>query len=364
MSDLGDRSGARSFSSHGQHHTNVHSDGCNYLPKLDIDACPTQVPKRFWERGEGGMIDKAKRERAAPPLPYRRLSRLTNELHLSALLETRAHLTSDFLGGTVLLTVMRLCADDWTRHGVIAAPNSPRRAASASAIATSLRRPYETVRRQVRALVAAGLCCEVAGGLAIDPAATKVAGAYARLHDIYLGFVQAMAEADVLEARSSRTGAPSLSRVMATALDALLVPFELFADTIGNWQSMPIWLVVTTANVRPITTCPELSERFADASTPDAMRRPTPPRSIERLLGASYGTVWRHCRMLEARGLLTRTRDGWLVRTEQLRAPDVEAAVVASMHYYHRRAAALVHLGLDPHAPPYDKERPPLAVID
>ncbi|MFS0771635.1 hypothetical protein [Sphingomonas sp. 1P08PE] len=305
-----------------------------------------------------------------PSLPYRLVSRLTSEMHLQATLAIVALMPADYDRAVILLTLMRRSAPDWSGTGTIAPPARPTRFGSINALATSLGRPYESVRRHVRALVAAGLCVETAAGVAISPdpaTAQRFCDTYVRLHDIYLRLVQDLAAAGVIDRGEGDGSGPvsdavPLDTIVATAIDAMLVPFELFA-AFGTWQAMPVWLVVTVACVRPITTDPALAACYAFASTPDALRQPISTRAVMRTLGFSYGTVWRHCTALEARDMLVRTPGGWIVGMGQLRDPQIEARVVDSIHYYCRRAAALVGAGLYAAGPPYIGGRPPLVVI-
>jgi hypothetical protein len=306
---------------------------------------------------------------APPPcLPYRAISRLSNEMHLSGMVLVDVALPQDFDRSIVLLTVMRVCAPDWMAGGVLGRPARPTRFTSANAIALSLQRSPETIRRHVHALVSDGVCVRGPGGIALNPdpaVRPDLLRLYIAYHDLLVGFVEDLAGLDLLSSPVRGADDTLLAAIIATTLDIALIPFEQFGRIFTDWASMRVWACIGALNVRHIMLDPVLSARYAVASTPNALRHPVPLRTVQRTLGMPYATAWRHCRALAAQGLVTQVEQGWLIGVAQLRDDAMEEQVVAAVLYYLRRIGALVAAGLDPaHAAQcYIAERPPLAPI-
>ncbi len=301
-----------------------------------------------------------------PTLPFRLISRISNEMHLSGMILVDTALPQDFDRSIVLLVVMRVCAPDWTQAGVLRAPPCPTRFTSANSIATSLRRSPETIRRHVQALIDGGICVRGTGGIALNPdpaVRPDLVRLYAAYHDLLIGFVADLAAHRLLPAPVRGPDDALLAAIVGTTLDIALIPFEQFGHLFADWTSMRVWSGIGALNVRHIMLDPVLNDRYAVASTPDDQRRPVPLRTVERTLGIPYATAWRHCRLLETRELVSQTDRGWLVRVAQLRDDAMEEAVVAAVQYYCRRIATLIAGGLDPsHADDrYIARRVPLA---
>lgn len=286
-----------------------------------------------------------------PALPFRLISRISNEMHLSGMILVGQALPYNFDRSIVILVLMRVCQPDWTGTGTLRRPARLTRFASANSIATSLGRSPETIRRHVHALVDSGVCMRGDEGVALSPDQTvspDLLRLYADYHDLMVGFAADLAAwAPSPAAPRASTDTP-LPAIVATALDIALIPFERFGHLLTDWTSLRVWGCIGALNVRHIMLDPVLTQRYAVASTPNGLRRPVSLRTVERTLDIPYATAWRHCRVLEAQDVLSQLEDGWLVRVEQLRDAAMEAAVVATVHYYLRRIAALVGHGFDP----------------
>ncbi len=302
----------------------------------------------------------------ARDLPCRRVSRLSNEMHLSGMILVGEAMPQDFDRSIVLLVVMRVCAPDWTAGDTVRRPARPTRFTSTNAIATSLGRSAETIRRHVHALVDDGICVRGPGGVALnaDPAVRPdLLRLYTAYNDLLVGFVEDIAALGLLPPPARDPDGNLRATILQTSLDVALIPFEQFGHLLADWTSMRVWSCIGALNVRHIMLDPVLSARYAIASTPDGMRRPVPLRAVERTLGIPYATAWRHCHLLEARGLVSQTGQGWMVRVAQLRDDAMEETVVTAVLYYLRRMTILTAAGLDPAraARHYIAGRPPLA---
>jgi biotin operon repressor len=289
-------------------------------------------------------------------------------MHLSGMMLVDAALPQDFDRSIVLLVVMRVCAPDWTAGGRLCRPASPTRFTSVNAIALSLQRSPETIRRHVQALLNNGICVRGAGGIALNPdpaVRPDLLSLYTAYHDLLVGFVEDLAALGVLPPSDRAPAETLLAAIVQTTLDIALIPFEQFGPIFDDWASMRVWACIGALNVRHIMLDPVLNARYAVASTPNALRQPVLLRTVQRTLGMPYATVWRHCRALEAQGLVVQVEQGWLIGVAQLRDDAMEEQVVAAVLYYLRRVGGLIAAGFDPArvTQSYLAARPPLAPI-
>lgn len=288
----------------------------------------------------------------APSLPYRRMSRWTGEIYLAMGQSTARHLTARHGPGVVALLLARLCAPDWTGGGTIARPDAPVRFGSINALARSLDRPFETVRRHVHALAADGIVAIGEHGVSIAAdaaAASRIVAFYVEAHDLLIRLIEELnAIGGLLPPPRRAPARPTLPAVLATALDIALLPFETWRNSLGEWRSMTIWGTIAAANVRHITIDPVLSARFDRDYVPDEDRVPASLAMVARTLSIPYATTWRHAAALEKRGLVRQVEGGWLVGEAQYRLPAIERDAGVTAAYGLRRVSELVTAGLDP----------------
>ena len=286
------------------------------------------------------------------PLPHLRLSRWTGEIYLAMGQSVARHLTIRHDPGVVVLLLARLSAPDWSAQGRIARPPAATRVGSINALARSLGRPFETVRRHVHALARDGLVSIDPRGVSISTAAAaapRVIAFYTEAHDLLIRLVEEFdAIGGVLPAPRAAPARPLVPAVLATALDIALLPFETWRDTLGGWRAMTIWGAIAAANVRHITVDPALSARFAHDYVADAERVPAVLAVIARTLGLPYATAWRHAAALEQRGLVRQVEGGWLVGEAQYRRPSIARDGGITTAYGLRRVTELVAAGLNP----------------
>ncbi len=280
----------------------------------------------------------------------RKLSRLGNEVHLSASIAVL-----DLTGrrhdlGVVALLVLSRCAADWVCEGEIRPPARPTRTISLRAVANSLREPHATVQRHAGKLLATGLLVDTGHGYAIGtapPHAAAIVRLLGQAHDTLIRLIADLSP-DLAFARPPSPPDPNLfAATVAAALDIWLIPFEATRDPVTDWISKLVLLVIAIANVRHITVDATLSARYADLPTPDALRRPIDVRAIGTLTGLSYGTVYRHCQKLAAADVIRYERGGWLVAASQITDLPIDSGVRALLGYYAKRINELVAIGLD-----------------
>lgn len=282
----------------------------------------------------------------------RKLSRLGNEIHLTAAMEAVRSWPGHHQWGTVFVLLLRGCVDDWVEGDRFRAPAAVTRSASIRSVAASLHRPFTTIHRHALGMLARGALVDVGGRIAVspDPAfAPTVIRAMTLAHDSFVRLAEDLSRGGMAFPAPTRGAAPDLRRrTLLAALDVWLIPFEYAPEPVADWTSKLVWIVIVIANVRHVTVDPDLSERYAVAPTPDDVRRPIPIAAIIALTGLSYGTAYRHCQALAALNVVRYERGGWLLVSSQLEDEKVDQGVHALLAYFRKRIGDLIAYGFDP----------------
>lgn len=294
-------------------------------------------------------------------LPVRQLSRFSSELHLSGIDAAARLAPGSGDDAIVALVALRTCLPDWMARGRPSCPPVLRLGTTLHALARTLDRPVGSIQGYVARLVRDGLIDRGVPGLFVPPsAAARVVPFLEEVHDLLLRLARDVHGAGVLFARRGCAAVHPAQAVIGTGPDMLLMPFETFRGQLGDWTAKKLWIAASTLAVRRITCDPELSRRFAVASTPDAERRAVPAARLRAVTRTSTATAWRRLKAMEAAGVMAQRDGGWLVRSDQLLEAEMEASVRASVDYYLRRLNELVAAGLDAADPRYLRGQPPL----
>jgi hypothetical protein len=184
---------------------------------------------------------------------------------------------------------------------------------SVNALAASLARPFETIRRQANMLIEAGLLVRSETGLSVplqvicDPRVALMADG---CHDLLVRLVEDVRAANLLlpEPRPGTTYDPRAG--IGIAFDLLLATIECHHQRNENWTRLSLIFAIKWAN-----------RRFAHAAGP--YLAPVKPSTVARILGLPYATVSRNLEGLVASGRLRRVPEGLVI------APDLVAAPVA-----------------------------------
>jgi DNA-binding transcriptional regulator YhcF (GntR family) len=282
--------------------------------------------------------------------PIRKLSRLGNEMHLSAVRAVHDLADGQHDWGIVALLLMSRCVPDWIVGNEFRRPVSLTHAVSLRAMAHSFRIPYASAHRHMVGLRQRGWVMDTGDGFAIsndDQHADRMIAFLTTAHDCLIRLIEDLSPHCVFPpAQHSPT--PDLFRsIVATALDIWLIPFEVAREPVTNWTSKLVAIAIAIANVRHITVDAVASERYAWTPTRDALRRPITARSIAALTGLTYGTTYRHCQALAQRDVIEYDRGGWLIASRQLHHASMDHGVKAILSYYNKRIGELAALGLD-----------------
>lgn len=266
--------------------------------------------------------------------PYRPLGRMTArliaEMQLSCAAQSLTLFRGKFDPAIVFLVVLR--ADAWlqTRStGVVVQATAPPGGISVNAIAQSLGRPFESVRRYVNALIADGLCLRSPHGIVVNPVALETPDVIVlldALHDAMVRLIEHLTAFGVALPANRQNVPYDKGATIAVAIDIFVSFFEFLGAGI-SWTRATIVGAVAAANVREVTFNPVLAFRYGEESNPvpELLRKPVSAAAICRGLGLAPSSVHRHVTVARARGVLT-VRDGKLLTsTDYLSAPWVLA---------------------------------------
>ena len=299
-------------------------------------------------------------------LPYRQLSRLSTEYHLTIDRVLIDRFDRRFIRAIYFVLVARVCVRDWVEDGLIRPPAEPSGYQTIASVAGALKASFETTRRHLNGLVADGWCRMVPGrGVALDPDGPHVeaiTALYTLIHDSFLRLGGDVAAAGVAFAPARPRKESWTLDILIRALDVNLSPFDEFQMPFADWTGMLVWTTISGANVRHILLDPVLAQTFAVAFTPDAGRRPVSVRTISRALGLPYATVWRQVRSAVESGTLTPRDGGYVATGAQLASASLGPNINAVVRYIVRKLGELNAAGFDPGEANryYLKERPQL----
>lgn len=234
---------------------------------------------------------------------------------------------------------------------------------SMNALATSLRVPYETVRRHVAALMRAGFCRREADGVLVGPE-TRALAAFRQFEDaIWDAFLRMVADLWTLgfdfEAPSpvAEAAPPTQARIAREALGGdgretaqpIVQTFALRVMEAGLEPQRQdavralTFTAIMSGNTQHITYDPDRAWRYSRHETPppDVERLPVSVRSVAAALRLPAETVRRRVATLIAEGVCRRVGDGVIITTEAAQDPAILRSGVLINIAFHRMIADL-----------------------
>lgn len=241
------------------------------------------------------------------------------------------------------------------------------KAISINALAASLSRPFETVRRHVNALLDQGLCIRGESGISVPPAVHARPGITALFrahHDVLVRLMEDMIWFD-MPLPQTRTQIDYDWRTgLVAAHDILLTGLEFHAARYRCWLDLVITTTVMCANARPFTYDRAVSLHYSDFNRlpSESMRKPIPASAIARALGLPASTTQRRVNILLDQGALVRRSGGLIVSDAALNdSRSIEDSRTSTDHT--RQIFARLAAGgfrFDKPALCYREARPPL----
>jgi hypothetical protein len=267
---------------------------------------------------------------ADPPLrPRNRIAtRLIMEMQVDGAAAITRALGGNFDRAVIFLALLRETSEirDHAK-GTATAHGASRPGTSVNALAASLARPFETVRRHVNALIGDGLCLRDSGhirgahGVTIDDG---IATALTHFHDIMIRLIEDMAEFG-LPLPAQRTCTPHDERAtIAAAIDLLLIAIEFHAAQHGDWLEVILYGAIMVANARPITYDLNHANSYSESDTvpPEALRLAISAPAVARAFGLPYSTVGRHVARMMSDGRLVRRPGGLIISAAWMSTPS------------------------------------------
>lgn len=226
---------------------------------------------------------------------------------------------------------------------------------SVNALAASLGRPFETIRRQANILIDTGLMVRSDAGLSVPLQAIcepRVARMADHCHDLLVRLVEDVRAANFMlsEPRPGTTYDPRGG--IGIAFDLLLATVECHHQGKENWTRLALLFAIEWAN-----------RRFSHASGPHLA--PVKPSTVARILGLPYATVSRNIESLAVTGKLRRVPDGLVIAPELIDSPAASDARLALANRARQLLGRLSHIGfpLDQPTLAYIDGRPPLPAL-
>lgn len=232
-------------------------------------------------------------------------------------------------------------------------PDDLRRGVSVSALANSLRLPYETVRRRVSGLERKGLCVVSDRGVYVPRevlmSPEHMAASFAA-YELLRRFYYRLKDVDALRGFPDVPPAPPSDLVRAILrvfADYFLRVVDAVTRSVGDIVGGLVLLGILTANTE------HLPDEVAGAEgaepehfVADDQRRPVSVAALARRLRLPEETVRRHAGQLVADGRCVRTPQGYLIPAEALARPAWTSMMGENLSYLNRMFSDLAYLGV------------------
>jgi DNA-binding Lrp family transcriptional regulator len=232
-----------------------------------------------------------------------------------------------------------------------ALPDDLRRPLSVSAIANSLRLPYETVRRRVAHLSRRGYCVMTPAGAYVPQEALSspehMAGVFA-IYELLRQFYYRLSDLGLLHFPASpappASGVELVRAIMRLLGEYFLRTVDAITLAVDDLVAGFCLLGIMRANTEDMAD--EAGEDEPGGFPPNALRKPISVAALAGRLRLPPETVRRHVSQLVADGRCVRTRGGLIIPTEFLDRPHLAALVAENVRDMGRMFSGLAELGV------------------
>ncbi|MDO8295307.1 MAG: hypothetical protein Q7T19_02585 [Caulobacter sp.] len=268
-------------------------------------------------------------------------------------------------GGDFTRAVVYMAAVQASRSPSIeGAADRPARTFSVRAIAQSMGLAYETTRRNIAELEAAGLARRVdRRGYAVAPSVFEgesyradCEATWRALRRLIIDLRGLGFDFSQFAGGSSLASARQLARadlvedVAVLVNDFLLRVLEAGAEPHGSMLDASIFSTLLLANAELLTNDPQLAWVYAGAETPppDNLRKPATITGVAQALGLTHETVRRRIRRYRERGWVKRVTGGYLITVERLQDPVVLRGGLMISQRFLQLVQSIRLLGVEP----------------
>ena len=253
-----------------------------------------------------------------PPaeFPYRYITWRMIEFQMESLKLALRIFPGDLHRAIIFVLIARMSCGSWIVGDRIVRPTEPT-VFSINALAASLSRPFETVRRHVIGMIDAGICQRFDGGVLLSPAPEREADIlsfYQESANLLIGLAERLTEGGVPLPCAVTTAEDQLGRVINSALDIGLVALE--NNEHSHWFELVLHGALIYENGRDIMGSPALARQYGNTVLPDELRRPVKIRMLAQTYGIPYATVRRHIDAMLTAGRVLKQRSGYILNTE------------------------------------------------
>lgn len=267
-------------------------------------------------------------ERTPAAVPMGRLMvRLIAEMQLTMIAAGMRALDGD-LDRAVIFMVVARASEMLSPHGAGHARGygSGAKAISINALAASLGRPFETMRRHIHALCAIGLCTRGPAGVTVPEAVhgrPEIAALFRSNHDALVRLAEDFTAFGLPLPESRRHLRYDWHTGLAAAHDVLLTGIEFHAHRFQSWTDMALVNAILCANARTLLESKELAAAYADFDVfpPENLWKPVSTGAIARALGLPASTAHRRVSVMVESGLLLRRARGVMLAPAALADP-------------------------------------------
>ncbi|WP_010546215.1 helix-turn-helix domain-containing protein [Sphingomonas elodea] len=257
----------------------------------------------------------------------RLMVRLVAEMQLSLIAGGMRALNGDLDRAVVFMVVAR-ASELLSPHGVGHAhqDGGSAKAISINALAASLGRPFETMRRHIHALCAMGLCIRGPAGVSVPEAVhtrPEIVALFRSNHDAVVRMAEDFARFGLSLPETRRHPGYDWHSGLAAAHDVLLTGIEFHSHRFQSWTDMALINAILCANARPLLEDRDLATIYADfeVTPPESLWRPVSTGAIARALGLAASTAHRRVSAMVDAGLLVRRARGVMLAPAALAHP-------------------------------------------
>lgn len=280
-------------------------------------------------------------------IPYRYITRCLVEFQLDNLRLALAIFPGELQRAIIFVLVARMSCTDWVTEDGIMRPlqHSP---FSVNALASSLSRPFETIRRHILAMIDAGVCAKTKDGIILAPSAERekeIAQHFAGQAQVLKRLARKIADHDVPIPRPDHPSDNQLRLLVTAALDLGLIALE--NNEHQSWYELIIHGALIHESGIDFVTNDQLAREYANTIIPDDLWRPVKIRAISAKYGMPYPTMRRHFLTMQAEGFLHKRGSGYVLSTKWTADEKRIAMSDLTVQYLLRHLRALAGSGVD-----------------